>query len=144
MSHDAKIDLACVDHDYRALLFKGETEIVYSNQVGGTSCSHPLVEGFFVLLNGAGPDEGQDPFYDDGPTEYREDHRLNVSILIDNLGLADVLEPPEVGELSEEWWSTICEAWVPVKVREDAKGYNAAPLEDLKGRIGILTYPNSD
>lgn len=63
MSHDAKIDLACVDHDYRALLFKGETEIMYSNQIGGTCCSHSLIEGFFVLLNGAGPDEKDDPFY---------------------------------------------------------------------------------
>ena len=144
MSHDAKIDLACVDHDYCALLFKGETEITYSNQIGGTCCSHSLVEGFFVLLNGGGPGESDDPFYDRGPMTYRDEHKLDVSILIDNLGLEDTLEAPDPCELSEEWWREICEAWIPVKVREDAKGYNAGPLENLKGRLGILTYPNSD
>ena len=75
---------------------------------------------------------------------YRDEHKFDVSILIDNLGLEDVLEAADPGELSEEWWSEVCEAWIPIKVREDAKGYSAAPLENLKGRLGILTYPNSD
>jgi len=144
MSHDANISLACVESDFLGLLFKGETEIVYSNQVGGTCCSHPLVEGFFVLINGGGPEGEADPFLDDGPTTYNSSHKEMVTRLIDELGYSEVLEAPEAHELEEEWWAEVCEAWVPVKVREDAKGYNAAPVENLKGRVGILTYPNSD
>jgi len=144
MSHDAKINLDCVDSDFLGLLFKGDTEVTYSNQVGGTCCSHPLVEGFFVLINGGGPEGKADPFLDDGPTLYTASHKERVTRLIDELGYSKVLEAPEVHELAEEWWAEICEAWIPVKVREDASGYSAAPLENLKGRVGILTYPNSD
>jgi hypothetical protein len=144
MSHEAKISLACVDSDYLGLLFKGETDVTYSNQVGGTCCSHPIVEGFFVLLGGMGPEESEDPFFDHGPTTYRAEHKERVTALLAALGLDQALEAPEVHEVQEEWWGEVCEAWIPIKVKEDATGFNADPVENLKGRVGILTYPNSD
>jgi hypothetical protein len=118
--------------------------VTYSNQVGGTSCCQTLVEGFFVLLNGGGPEEKEDPFYDQGPTTYRTEHKEKVTQLLAALGLHEILEAPEEYELKEDWWSEICEAWIPVKVKKDANGYGAHPVEDLIGRVGILTYPNSD
>ena len=144
MHGGATIYLDCIDSDYLGLVFKGETDVMYHQQAGGTSCSHPLVEGFFVPLSGSPPEPEEDPFHDHGPEEYGEDDRARVEKLIDALGLDRVLEAPAVHELAEEWWSQVCEAWVPVKVKADATGYSAAPVEDLKGRVGVLTYPNSD
>jgi len=136
-----KITFSCVDSDYLGVFFKGETGVVYSNQTGGTACAQPQIEGFFVLLNGGAPEDEQDPFHDEWPHEYRKGDPERVEKLLRVLGYEKVFEAPSLSELAAE---EIGEAWIPVKVKEDATGFNADPVEGLRGRVGILTYPNSD
>lgn len=144
MNHSATIYLDYLSNDYLGLLFKGETDVMYHQQAGGTCCSHPLVEGFLVLLDGLAPEPKEDPFYDMGPETYQADDKDRVQALLFALGLDKMLEAPEVHELAEEWWGQVCEAWVPVKVRTDAQSYELGPVENLAGRVGVLIYPNSD
>lgn len=140
-----QINLAVVDHDYVGIFFPAETGIVYSNQVGGTACQHPRMEGFFVLLS-AGASE-QDPFLDYSLSRYSTDHQEMVNALLRELGLDQDLEAPEPTECTGGDPEMIGEAWIPVKVKTDGNGWHSrsyGPLANLHGRVGILTYPNSD
>lgn len=131
--------------DYVGILFSGDTGVVYSNQVGGTGCCHPSIEGFFVPLDVGAPDETNDPLYDTYLDPYTRADMDKATALIALLGLEGELEAPAPRECPEG--QKIGEAWVPVKVKEDGSGSLTSRfgvLHDLRGRVGVLTYPNSD
>lgn len=144
MSDKPLISLACNNRDYVGIIFRGPTGVLYSNQVGGTSCCHPSVEGFFVPLSVGVPDEEFDPLLDIYPDPYTRADVDKVTALIALLGLEEDLVAPAPGECEDQ---EIGEAWVPVKVREDGCGRHSSrfgALHNLRGRVGVLTYPNSD
>ena len=124
------------------LIIKAKTGVLYGNQVGGTACGQPRVEGFYVPL-GIDDRIKDDPLcdcweepWDDGIT-----HSVNVLLretYAEEMGepLSDWLEPdPDGGPVSE--------AWVPVRIKADAK-LPATVVENLLGYSAILTYGNSD
>jgi hypothetical protein len=113
------------------LIVSSPTGVVYTNQCGGTCCSHPELEGFYVPLSTNEP-ESPDPLYDMwGDYEWHESDA--TQFLRDN----DLFE---YFKLDDTYEGNIGEAWVPVII---LKNDNSA-LQDLEGMHGVITYQNSD
>lgn len=124
------------------LIVKAPTGVVYGNQVGGTACGQPQTEGLYVPL-GSDDRIKEDPLLNLWDEPWDEDIAARVRKLLDTCysdqhteTLSEWLEPdPEGGPVSE--------AWVPVRIKADAK-HPPAAVENLLGRRAILTYGNSD
>lgn len=118
------------------------TNLIWTNQAGGTHCAHPQLEGFLVPLPGFDPPE-PDPLYDRWGIV--DDWRDEARTFLREAGLADWLD---VGHPSERCG----EAWVPVAARSTVNRqeladrcvllFDAFDALDLHG--GALTYENSD
>ena len=116
------------------VILEEPTGVLYTNQVGGTACLNPEVEGFLVPLTGWEPDYN-DPMLDrvsvgnyplDPNAMHRMFERLEVASLFD---LRHDLDTEEL----------VAEAWIPVRVRPGDH-----ILKDFAGQKAILTYTNSD
>ena len=135
------------NHDHFGfILFDENSEISWSNQVGGTQCGHPQVKGHYIPLdcfprparNDSPPDRLID-FYENRPVKYN--HGL-VTAWLDDFCPLDVLfrplTPLEVGKLPCR--VVLAEAWVPVVVLPTSSEL----LGSFVGRMGAITYSNSD
>ena len=109
------------------------TGVSWSNQAGGTACSHPEAEGVYVPLPSfVLGDVDPDPIMDLWHMTIGETTRF-----LEALELDDVFEPR--GDVGGE-------AWVPVRIRApfpDLRGW-AKVLEPFAGMEGFIVYPNSD
>ena len=124
------------------LVVLAETGVTYWNQTGGNACGRGEAEGFYVPL---GSDQviKADPVYNVWNEPWTDDVKARVCELLDtcysegcNEPLSKWLEPnPEGGPVAE--------AWIPVRIRADAK-CPPAVADNLMGRRAILTYGNSD
>lgn len=155
-------------HYTTGLIISAPTGITWTTQVGGTCCAHPVLEGFFVPLEGYDM-EAFDPLRD----RFNEPYDVEtVRKLLHYTGMKEFLEPitreiplPVAWTKDDGWerclWDgetlLMSEAWVPVRIRR-------APLttdgwittrnglltghgnfsNPLAGELAVLTYPNSD
>lgn len=121
---------------FTGLIVPAKTGIFYTNQCGGTACTHPEIEGFYVPIQQCSPDD--DPLLDIWVKRYEPDVVARF--------IAECFYPLDthVAPL-EEYIGQWGEAWVPVKVIRSMLGPQHAPeLEALIGRTAIITYQNSD
>lgn len=151
-----------------------DTGVLYTNQVGGTCCSHPTIEGFAVpirvqkeeleALSSSVYEQCWSELW--GDLDW-DDMRTTTEKALEACGLDLVFEPlresnreaflayaESIRFTSDRIW--YAEAWLPVQVRadiDDPVGYgrstpdkwpNATALMHLGGRWGILTWENSD
>lgn len=135
-----------------AMLVPMQTGVKWCNQVGGTSCCHPTVEGICVPLVGGPPEP--DPLLDlcedlGGNGEYwriRED--INKFLAADP-ALHTAFRSLTIEEMDalveEDDFAFVAEAWVPVRVREDLPDtFYEDHILAFRGKTVILVYPNSD
>lgn len=114
------------------LIIPMKTGIVFTNQVDGTSCQHPELEGIFIpLLNYSYED------LNDIMKEYPTSSFIKKWIKKHNLPLK-LLESKWRKGLGS--YSKYPEAWINVKIIKTESN----PLKDFVGMEAILTYENSD
>lgn len=109
------------------------SNIVWSNQTGGTCCSHPKVEGIYIPIRMGDPPDA-DILLDLGYREY--DPELVTEWLANNA--------------LDHWFETrdhydggfFGEAWVPVKLL-DKLPYDPH-FKPFAGMNAVITYENSD
>ena len=112
--------------------------ITWSNQVGGTSCQHPEIEGAFIPLPPEWRTEESDPLYN---FYGAYDHRVVELFLGHSFELEQRFEPLDYFPQEEVFG----EAWVPLRVKDiDPNDEFASILKDFSGQTVILTYSNSD
>jgi len=114
-----------------ALIVLDENGARYSNQVGGTACSHPVAVGFLVPLMCGDVCERMEGVSHATLESCREDAQAEL----DSMGLDGVLELRETGERDFH------EAWIHVTIKKTDHGMMP---DSYAGRAAILTYPNSD
>jgi hypothetical protein len=132
------IELWSLENLY-GIIVLAKTGVWYSNQVGGTCCCHPKAEGYYVPLP-----IFWHPEHDvliDRAEPYNRD--LVEKFLTSSQDLPMYFEPLDNDylatlDLLEDHNTDLYEAWVPVKIIHSYN--NLLP----KGKIGILTYVNSD
>lgn len=124
------VDLWASD-DCHGVIVLLETGVSWTNQVGGTMCSHPTAVGVFLPMwefTNAG-----DPLFE----QYIDWDNSCLDIVAEFLratGLDWAFEP----RLAD----FVAEAWVPVRFLPAA---SSNPMfAGFVGRDGFLTYPNSD
>lgn len=118
--------------------------VVWSNQVGGTACFHPEVEGIFIPL----PDNRcfVDGYDKDGFGVIRE--RCEVKHPESSELILKFLKATGLNKLFEMRLNmkgvVMHEAWVPLKIKKKLAHPPHELLNDFRGRDVILTYENSD
>lgn len=111
------------------VIIQMKTGVWFTNQVGGTSCQHPSVEGVMIpLLWSEVPLNSE--FLDDVGSDYSSER---VRQFLIECGLDEQLEPDQDA-------TEVMEAWVPVVVSENCQ----LSLQPFVGMKAILTYGNSD
>jgi len=132
MSEIPVIELWGIDSLFGVIL-ECKSGVFYSNQVGGTSCQHPTVEGVYIPLHGY--ELGTDPLYDD----YDASVKAVKEFVNANHGINEFFE-----YIEDE--RAIHEAWVPLRIRKDLSlDPIVNPLfHSLLGKKVILVYSNSD
>ena len=124
--------------------------IWYTNQMGGSACGDPCIEGVFIPLNGNWFNFTylkKDPL--EGHCETLKD-RDRIDLFLSRTKeflkrfpcLEDVLRCPTEKEIKGVFGG---EAWVPLIV-QTSKNVPLVPecLKDFEGKMVYLTYPNSD
>ncbi len=124
------------DDDYLGFITPFSSGVTWSNQIGGTSCQHPSIEGIFLPLPAHWrPDV--DPalnYYDLDPSQVQAFLEAAPELLRRFEPIPNFPETEPSGE-----------AWVPVRVRPLAEhDMYGDILRDFVGMTGVLTYPNSD
>ena len=108
-----------------------ETGVIFTNQVDGTSCQHPELEGIFIPLSSFTDDDLKDI-----EKEYPNPQFIKLWIKKHELPLK---------LLEKEWFKGLGglghypEAWINVKILN-----SDSSLKDFIGMEAILTYENSD
>jgi len=141
------IDLTFCERDFFVAIVPEPTGVFYENQVAGTCCASPRLEGFLIPLSESQLPGVQraNPLFDlycHGPEEARVREFLELT------RTGHIFQPIPDDEpftiSPEDMWTgsnLYCgEAWVPVIVRSDAP----APFNAVSGRIVVLTHQNSD
>lgn len=121
------------DDNFLALLVAAPSGILYTNQCGGIACTHPYLEGALVPLNREDKNS-HDPL---------ENWWCSTPVSVAAEKIAKWLAAWDLDELFEpnaEFGGFWGEAWVPVRVKQNENPIFAG----LSGRVGILTYTNSD
>jgi len=139
------IDLSLITA--HGIIIEMGTGIKWSNQVGGTMCAHPVVEGLFIPMCGGW-------FWEDTLCDrYGEyDSSLVATFLsqtkldryfrpVDTL-VYEVMEIPLI--LAEAWVKVIVRDDIPNEIFDDDVPFHDSNLQQFAGRTGILTYLNSD
>ena len=128
---------------FTGIIVPAKTGIVYTNQCGGTMCSHPKQEGFYVPLRDCEPWE--DPLIDSWERKYRPN--LVREFLSGFNAPMEALEEHEWDSLVKsntlgcDSWG---EAWIPVRIVQSTTEYDYPELRSIYGRVVIITYQNSD
>jgi hypothetical protein len=121
------------------------TGVVFTNQIGGTACSHPEVEGVFLPF----------PFIFDSVFDGSQD---SIDPCFDILGLSkeqvtrflraapDTFETYFDPEGDPTRLHVGGEAWVPVRIKNEIPEYGPLSLllKSFVGMKGWITYSNSD
>ncbi len=135
------------DQDMLGILVPHPSGVVYEQQACGIRCTHPSLEGFYLPL----PIEAfpHDTLEDEGAGRYQTD--LTEMLLTSNYLLFAYFRPLTVDEQAQnpELCQQFGEAWVPLVVRDTPGQVDTCYLiddllEPLRGRVVVLTYPNSD
>ena len=126
------------------LIVQAKTGVWYTNQTAGIGCRHPVIEGFYVPLPSGLVERVADSLENYGAWDDGYD-AARVQAWLEARQLDEVFEPAADTTLP------LCEAWIPVRVRRNIKlkherSWFAADeqLSGLGGRVGVLTYENSD
>jgi len=144
------IDLTCFeDHFGVGIIFPAKTGFTFSNQVGGTYCAHPTLEGIYIPLRpfDSDLDLKEDPLQDHKKKTYEDSHAEMIQEFLSWAELDKFLKVPSKLDFDLAIPNSyLAEAWVPVQVKSVPPHQfgNGAVLENLVGKIGILTCQNSD
>ena len=147
------IDLSVLENDFLGLIILEPTGVRYTNQMGGTACGHPWVEGLYIPL--IQRSEGPDWLRDRRENLWVRYDTKAVQACLKEMELDDILAPVHFEEQSAAAFLDCVEpasrvwgeAWVPVKVlpvMEDEYPFNTTLVKDFAHHYGILTYNNSD
>lgn len=143
------------DFNGAGVIFPAKTDLIWTNQCGGTCCTHPEMEGVFVPLNTSPEDYGEDLWIDGWGYDYKA-YLKEIDEVEKLWGFLVRVSEEEFMELvgahgwkwmgTEEMCYSCGEAWIPVKViKPPEEGvWMSVQLEPFIGKIGILTYSNSD
>ena len=119
-----------------------DSNVFYTNQVGGIACNHPIVEGVYVPLAGGDIDLEEklmDYFrkigwYCDG---LEEKIAKQIDIILTKSFVTKTIK------VDRELLKESKEAWVYIKIDDSIK--ELYPLfENFSSNLGILTWRNSD
>jgi hypothetical protein len=142
-----KVELWAVD-DLFGVIIPALTGIIWSNQVGGTACDHPEVEGIFVPLLGKGAlGERNDPLFEhwkEPPTSplierWIAAHGFSASFQTPRK--ADLVEmAADYPDLPPSAFAA--EAWVPLIIKTGRDF--PQQLAPFVGKLCFATYGNSD
>lgn len=137
------------------LIVPMQSGVIWSNQTGGTCCSHPELEGIFIplpwelttgLLDDFDSSEIRGAFPHDRIAHFLKEEGL-VPYLVPVHSWADVPKTTRYYGESPDLIAVADEAWAPVRVghvpNEDGM-YQVSMLENLVGQVAILTWTNSD
>jgi len=131
------------DYSNSGIIFPLKTNIVWTNQCGGTSCSHPELEGIFVPLNLTPEGYGVNCLWCDAWGFTYLDYLHEIQAVEDLQGFLGRVSEEEFHKLINE--QQCGEAWIPVKIIMSKNNITfPKQLEPFIGDIGIFTYPNSD
>jgi hypothetical protein len=139
------IQLWAMEPDFFGVLVPMPTGIRWSNQVGGTCCYHPEVEGLYVPLP-ISMEDREDVLLDWGSHHDYQGEGLPrirswLSVLTrEGLDLDEAFEVRPTYPEGECWG----EAWVPVRIKEEIGEEWNEFLAPFRGRDAFLIYPNSD
>jgi len=142
------VDLSILESPFFGLVVRSYgTGVSYTNQVGGTACAHPQIEGFFVplcenLLPESAREVVRDFYFPRG--DIREFATMPRDFLeaIDP-GMGDESKLSHLFDIRNirDRRILFAEAWVPVRVKPKPSEHF---LCGLSGRFGYLTWDNSD
>ena len=134
-----KIELWDLGSEYLGLIIPADTGISYTNQVGGTYCGHPVVEGFYVPLPTgwlvAEANEFIRDFFFNNPTQAEVDAHCGKFLSAGDGFLEAYFDVPTAQV------PFMAEAWMPVLVKENK---SFLTTHQVAGHIGYLTWSNSD
>lgn len=140
------INLCAFEENFLGLIILAKTGVIWSNQAGGTACMQPRVEGLYIPLDcNYLPEE--DPLLD---IVENYDQKLIDNFLATSPELSVLFESvpsSAIESLIEIPVLRVMEAWIPVRVLPeppDQECLDNKLLKDFTGKIGILTYVNSD
>ena len=125
--------------NFSGIIVPLKTGVIWTNQVGGTYCGHPELEGIFLPAVGEIDD---DLSLSD---LYQETYDLNlVQRFLNIWGLEDLFIPANPDDLSEALGpaAILAEAWVPLRINPECKVCHFEPFKHQK--VVVLTYENSD
>lgn len=120
-----------------ACIVEHKSGVVWTNQVGGTCCLHPSLEG--VLVPVASKLVEKDSLEDRvGATRQDVARWLREQCLDRDFEAREPDDPIETADATSE---TACEAWLTVYVSPNPQRIELRPFA---GRRAVLTYQNSD
>lgn len=131
MDNDDAIQLW--NHEGAFLIVLDEDGALYSNQVGGTACGHPVACGILVPIRIQGDPHALNDYYNMRMCDVRELAQEDL----DRMGVSSFLSLRDTGR------ADVSEAWIPVTIGSGMDWFVGIP-KSLWGRDAILTYPNSD
>lgn len=139
MTDKVRIELWGMGDPFLGVIVPAPTGIVWTNQTGGMCCAHPELEGFLVPLAGEGPRE-PDPFENVFPGMNPYDP-VQVQQWLEFNGLEPLFEPLRATDEAPDH----AEAWIWVRIRCAPEHlFRSVALQNLCGRVAVLTYNNSD
>jgi hypothetical protein len=134
--------------DAIGLILVHKTGVYYSNQVGGYANFHPGVEGAFVPLKN--PEVDQQKTLEEYFTGPKWNGHCSVGIDEETARFVDgVLASSYLTKrltVNREWMRESKEAWIFVDIRpgEEAEDPDWDEFYGFSGKIGVLTWENSD
>lgn len=135
------IDLSSLSAPLFGIIIPCTSGVLWTSQVGGTSCCHPKIEGLYIPLTGEPP--VRDPLLDQ--VSVYDAALVQAFLAASGLSgfepVADwLVRLPRFGG-TETNPIHLFEAWVPVSIIDTPEQPHLLPFE---GRWGVLVYPNSD
>ena len=140
-----------LEQDFLGLIYPCSSGFYWRNQVGGTQCAYPRLEGIYVPLPDAGPRVDENPMYDWYVTSEESYQERALPIIQKFLATSEFLsewfKPLESwAEVPEYTPKFVAEAWVPVRCVEGSHDHYIYEhlLRPFFGKMVVLTHPNSD
>jgi uncharacterized protein DUF6210 len=138
-----------LEQDFFGLIYPCLSGFCWTNQVGGTQCGHPRLEGIYVPLPDVGPRSGENPMYDWYVISEESYQERALPIVQKFLATSEFLS--EWFKPLESWDEVpppkiVAEAWVPVRCVEGSHDHYIFEqlLRPFFGKVVVLTHPNSD
>jgi hypothetical protein len=137
--------------DWLGIIIPLKSGVVLTNQVGGTACFHPSVEGIYLPLPPT-YEQKDDPLYERTFEVYVPEM---VQIFLDKQEMNHQFMPLDKVDAKQfsSSGTQLAEAWVPVRIRsfenDKARFASAASsshemLRPFEGCTAIIVYGNSD